>query len=203
MRTWKIRTMTPGADRNANFARCVTKNCAEVTAVGKVLRQLKLDELPQLWNIVRGEMAFIGPRPIATPLYVELCEQIPGFQDRTSVRPGLSNVAQVAIEENGEGENLISDWKERFEAERHYLMNRSVGYDLVVICMTMLYVARKALRLLLRICKNTWTKCYIGTVHRILKACPRSIGNRSANESLKSDLRQLRPLTPQTLSQKQ
>ena len=168
MRTWKIRTMTPGADRNANFARCVTPNCAEVTAVGKVLRQLKLDELPQLWNIVRGEMAFIGPRPIATPLYRELCEQIPGFQDRTSVRPGLSNVAQIAIEENGEGENLLRDWKERFEAERHYLMNRSVGYDLVVICMTLLYVARKASRLLLRVCKNGWTKYCLGIPVRVL-----------------------------------
>ncbi|MFN3193125.1 MAG: sugar transferase [Aureliella sp.] len=152
IRTWKIRTMRPGADRNSDLARCVTQDCPEVTSIGKVLRQLKLDELPQLWNIVMGEMAFVGPRPIATSLYNELCERIEGFEERTSVRPGLSNVAQVAIDENGEGENLLKDWKERFEAEKHYLRLRSVPYDLIVICLTLLYIGRKSVRL---ICSKT------------------------------------------------
>ncbi len=150
MRTWKIRTMTPGADRNQALARCVTKDCAEVTSVGRILRQLKLDELPQLWNIVRGEMAFVGPRPIAGALFSDLCEQIPGFHDRTLVRPGLSNVAQVAIEDNAEGEQLLHDWRERFEAERHYLARQSAGYDVIVISLTLLYVGRKTWKLFAR-----------------------------------------------------
>lgn len=145
LRIWKIRTMQPGADQNPEFARGVTKNCAEVTRVGRMLRQLKLDELPQLWNIVRGEMAFVGPRPIATSLYQELSAKIPGFRDRTLVRPGLSNVAQIAIEDNAQGERVLDDWQERFEAERHYLTHRSARYDCVVLAMTALFVIRKGM----------------------------------------------------------
>ena len=148
MRTWKIRTMRPGADRDQNNARCVSQSNPEVTSVGRWLRALKLDELPQLWNIVNGDMAFVGPRPIAYPLYQELCEHIPEFERRYSVLPGLSNLAQICIEENADGEAVVQDWKLRFEAEKHYLDHRSVIYDQVIICMTVIYVARKFLKLL-------------------------------------------------------
>ena len=153
-RAWKIRTMRPGSDKNLSFARSVSNACPEVTAVGRILRQLKIDELPQLWNIVRGDMAFVGPRPIAFPLYRELCDKIPGFETRSRVRPGLSNVGQVAIEENADEERLIEDWSERFEAELHYLKNYSISYDLVVILLTILYIARKSSRLAWRIIRQ-------------------------------------------------
>lgn len=146
MRTWKIRTMRPGADSNPENARCVQHSNPEITSVGRVLRNLKLDELPQLWNIAIGQMAFVGPRPIAIPLYEELCLKIPGFRDRTSVHPGLSNIGQVSIEENASQDHIIDDWKERFEAEKHYLKFRSISYDLIVIFMTGLYISRKLLR---------------------------------------------------------
>lgn len=147
IRVWKIRTMVPGADRNLQNARCVKNSSPEVTSVGRVLRTLKLDELPQLWNVVIGQMSFVGPRPIALPLHEDLCREIPGFERRTDVRPGLSNIGQVSIEENASGDQLIHDWKERFEAESHYLNNRSIGYDCVVIVLTVLYVLRKSFKL--------------------------------------------------------
>ena len=147
MRVWKIRTMNPGADSNTKFARGVTNDCPEITAIGKVLRQLKLDELPQLWNIVKGEMTFVGPRPIAFSLHQELCEQIPDFEKRNSVHPGLSNIAQVSIEENSDQQSVIRDWRERFQAELHYINNQSIAYDLIVIAMTALYVFRKLLKI--------------------------------------------------------
>jgi len=142
----KIRTMSVGADRDPMLARAVTSASPEVTRIGRYLRDLKLDELPQLWNILRGDMAFVGPRPIAPGLQQFLESQIPGFFARLSVPPGLTSLGQVCIEENESVDQVVEDWTVRFEAERHYLAHRSVTYDLVIIGMTIAYVLRKVLR---------------------------------------------------------
>ena len=143
IQVWKFRTMKPGSDRDPTKARAVTSRDPQVTAIGRILRNLKLDELPQLWNVVRGDMAIVGPRPIAFSLFEELCVAIPGFERRLHVRPGLTNVGQVCIEENAGQEHVIDDWKLRFEAEQHHLMLHSPQYDLVVIGMTAVYIAAK------------------------------------------------------------
>ncbi|MFO1006182.1 MAG: sugar transferase [Planctomycetaceae bacterium] len=143
IRVWKFRTMRPGSDKDLSKARGVQSSDPLVTPIGRILRQLKLDELPQLWNIVRGEMSFVGPRPIASPLFEELCREIQGFEQRLSVRPGLTNVGQVCIEENARQDRVIDDWKLRFESEQHYFRGRSPYYDCVVIGLTALYILRK------------------------------------------------------------
>lgn len=147
---WKIRTMTVGADRNPMLARAVTSGSPEVTRVGRYLRDLKIDELPQLWNIVRGDMVFVGPRPIAPSLQEYLESRIPGFALRLTVPPGLTSLGQVCIDENDAVERVVQDWSVRFEGERHYLAHRSVSYDLVIIGMTFAYCLRKVLRRLPR-----------------------------------------------------
>lgn len=143
---YKIRTMQAGADLNPMLARAVVSDAPEVTRIGRVLRDLKIDELPQLWNVVRGEMALVGPRPIAIPLYEYLAEIIPGFVQRLSVYPGLTSLGQVCIEENAAVEEVVEDWSIRFEGERHYLMNRSVIYDLVIIGLTIRFCLFKAIK---------------------------------------------------------
>jgi len=152
-RAYKIRTMQPGSDRNQTNARCVLNSDPQVTRIGKLLRNLKLDELPQLWNVVRGEMNFVGPRPIATALYEELCREIPGFEERLEVPPGLTNLGQVCIEENLGQDRVVEDWKLRFEAERHYFHHRSMAYDCVIIALTVLYILRKVMHQLVRTSK--------------------------------------------------
>ena len=142
---WKVRTMTVGADRDPKLALAVTSSSPEVTRVGRYLRDLKIDELPQLWNVVRGEMAFVGPRPIAPGLQDYLEKKIPGFATRLSVPPGLTSLGQVCIDENASVERIVHDWSVRFEAERHYLALRSVSYDLIIIGMTLAYCLRKVL----------------------------------------------------------
>lgn len=141
----KIRTMSLGADRDPANAIATLLSNPQITRVGRWLRDLKIDELPQLWNVVRGEMALVGPRPIAKGLHDHLCGQIPGFERRLTVRPGLTNLGQICIEENGDTARVVEDWRLRFDAELHYISNRSVNYDLLILAMTVLFVIRKAL----------------------------------------------------------
>lgn len=141
--TYKIRSMVNGADRDLSLARSVQASNPKVTGIGRVLRDLKLDELPQLWNIVRGEMAFVGPRPIAIPLQRELEQEIEGFERRLSVRPGLTNLGQVCVLESADPDRVVEDWRMRFEAELHHLRNRRPAYDSLIIFVTLLYVCRK------------------------------------------------------------
>ena len=146
---YKIRTMSVGADRNEMLARAVTPDTPEVTRVGRYLRDLKVDELPQLWNVVRGQMAFVGPRPLAPPLQRHLEETIPGFRSRLDVPPGLTSLGQICIDGNEAAEHVVEDWSVRFEGEKHYLAHRSVTYDLAIIFLTAGYCLRKVLRTVL------------------------------------------------------
>jgi lipopolysaccharide/colanic/teichoic acid biosynthesis glycosyltransferase len=144
-KVWKIRTMRLGSDRIVANGLGVTKNDPQVTRIGRILRDLKLDELPQLWNVVLGQMRFVGPRPIALVLHERLCEAIPGFESRLMVPPGLTNVGQVSIYENEVNDRMIADWRLRFESDVHYLRHRSVTYDIVLFCLTLLYLLKKCL----------------------------------------------------------
>ena len=143
---WKITTMRSGSDKVAKYEKGVTLDDPNVTRIGRFLRDTKIDELPQLWNVVRGEMELVGPRPIAPGLHRMLCEQIPGFNHRYLVKPGLTNVSQVSVLENALGDKTIADWKLRFEGEEHYIRNKSVSYDLILIVLTVFFVLRKAAR---------------------------------------------------------
>lgn len=144
----KITTMRAGSHRVSHYERGVSIDDPNVTWVGRFLRDAKLDEVPQLWNIVKGDMEFVGPRPIAPGLHDMLVKEIPGFANRYLVKPGLTSVGQVSVLDNALGEDTLEDWKLRFEGEEHYIRNKSVSYDLILIAMTALYVLRKGLRML-------------------------------------------------------
>lgn len=128
-RIWKFRTMLeertsdglprPDADR--------------LTPFGRRLRATSLDELPELWNILRGEMSFVGPRPLLVdylPLYS------PEQARRHEVRPGLTGWAQI------NGRNAIS-WEERFALDVWYVDHRSLGLDLKILWLTLWRVLRR------------------------------------------------------------
>jgi polysaccharide biosynthesis/export protein len=144
-RAYKLRTMRTGADRNTDAARSVRSGDPMVTPVGRILRTLKIDEAPQLFNVVRGEMALVGPRPIALSFQQELEAKIPGFSARLLVKPGLSSLPQVCVLESQAPDRVVEDWSRRFRMERHYIANQSVAYDLVVIGLTVALILRTAL----------------------------------------------------------
>jgi len=93
---YKIRTMRRDAERGTGAVWC-TQGDPRVTPIGCLLRRSHLDELPQLFNVARGEMALIGPRPERPEIVARLSEQIPGYTDRLEALPGITGLAQVVL----------------------------------------------------------------------------------------------------------
>ncbi len=106
------------------------RNDPRVTPIGKILRRTSVDELPQLFNILKGDMSLVGPRP-ERPLFVEkFKEEIPRYMVKHQVRPGLTGWAQV----NGlRGDTSI---RKRIEYDIYYIENWTVWFDLKIILMT-------------------------------------------------------------------
>jgi lipopolysaccharide/colanic/teichoic acid biosynthesis glycosyltransferase len=112
----------------------------EVTRAGRLLRASKLDELPQLYNVLRGEMSLVGPRPIRPTFFGELCEGIPEYWQRLVVRPGVTGLAQLRLTRE-------MTWAEKLAHDLEYIADRSVRLYLSVIATTMwLIVLRPANR---------------------------------------------------------
>jgi len=93
---YKLRTMVANSEEQTGPT-WSTPNDSRVTAVGRVLRDLHLDELPQLWNVLRGEMSLIGPRPERPELVPRIEAAIPRYRDRLMVRPGITGLAQMHL----------------------------------------------------------------------------------------------------------
>jgi lipopolysaccharide/colanic/teichoic acid biosynthesis glycosyltransferase len=93
---YKLRSMTHECERDSG-PRWSIGNDPRVTRLGRLLRRTHLDELPQLWNVVRGEMSLVGPRPERPELAAELELAYPHFQDRLAVRPGITGLAQIQL----------------------------------------------------------------------------------------------------------
>jgi lipopolysaccharide/colanic/teichoic acid biosynthesis glycosyltransferase len=94
----KFRTLSPNAEERLGpylGEELVQRTHEETTAIGGWLRATQLDEVPQLWNVVRGDMSLVGPRPIRPRFFAALVEELPAYWQRLVVRPGLTGFAQV------------------------------------------------------------------------------------------------------------
>ena len=109
-----------------------------ITRVGRFLRKSRLDELPQFWNILKGDMSFVGPRPIRQHFADMLAEKIPFYGFRFSVKPGLSGWAQVNYDYGGSEEGQM----EKFQYELFYIQNISFFLDLIVVIKTVQKIFR-------------------------------------------------------------
>jgi exopolysaccharide biosynthesis polyprenyl glycosylphosphotransferase len=126
---YKFRSMAQqtGADEAKGWTK---KNDPRVTGFGKFIRKTSIDELPQMWNVLKGDMSLIGPRP-ERPQYVEkFKEEIPRYMVKHQVRPGITGWAQI----NGyRGDTSIS---KRIECDLYYIENWSIGLDFKIIFLT-------------------------------------------------------------------
>jgi lipopolysaccharide/colanic/teichoic acid biosynthesis glycosyltransferase len=128
---WKFRTMTVDAERHGQ-AVWAKANDQRVTTVGRYLRASRLDELPQLLNVIRGDMNLVGPRPERPQLFSELRDQIPNYHHRQRVRPGITGHAQVHLQYD----TSVDDVRRKVEHDLEYITTRSVWQDLVIMIKT-------------------------------------------------------------------
>ncbi len=124
---YKLRSMYKDAE--ANGAQWAEKDDPRVTKVGRFMRKTRIDELPQLFNILKGDMSIVGPRPERPIFTYQFNEEIPGFINRLRVKPGLTGWAQV----NG-GYELTP--AEKLEYDLYYIENRSLWLDIKIILKT-------------------------------------------------------------------
>jgi lipopolysaccharide/colanic/teichoic acid biosynthesis glycosyltransferase len=129
---YKFRTLAPDAESRLGpyYGPELTRRTEqEVTRLGRVLRALYLDELPQLINVVRGDMSLVGPRPIRPGFFDELTAQIPQYWQRLVVRPGLTGFAQMRVTRE-------LSWAEKLSHDFEYIADRSMRLYLFVIAET-------------------------------------------------------------------
>ncbi|MEX2206627.1 MAG: undecaprenyl-phosphate glucose phosphotransferase [Myxococcota bacterium] len=127
---WKFRTMVPDAEARTG-PRWTERQDARVTALGARLRHANLDELPQLWNVLRGEMSLVGPRPERPELIAEFRQRLPGYMRRHTVKAGLTGLAQV----NGWRGNTSIE--RRLDCDIEYIRGWSLRLDLKILGLTL------------------------------------------------------------------
>lgn len=132
----KFRSMV--ADAEANGPQWSSKNDSRITGAGKFLRATRLDEIPQLLNILRGEMSFVGPRPERPEFVATLEQQIPFYAERHLVKPGLTGWAQI----NYPYGDSVQDALEKLRYDLYYIKNRSALLDLSTVLKTVNTVLR-------------------------------------------------------------
>ncbi|NTV09784.1 MAG: sugar transferase, partial [Zoogloea sp.] len=127
-RVIKFRSMHADAERDGE-PRWASRNDARVTRVGRVIRRMRIDELPQLLNVFRGEMSLVGPRP-ERPYFVEqLAGRIPYYSVRHSVKPGITGWAQVRYHYGAS----VDDAEKKLQYDLYYVKNHSLFLDMVIL----------------------------------------------------------------------
>ncbi len=133
----KFRTMTE--PRDSAFRSWGQGDKRRVTAFGRLLRNTHFDELPQLWNVLCGDMNMIGPRPEMLEVEEWACRHVPGFMERLAIRPGLTGRAQITQGYTGQD---VDAYAEKLRINREYLRNLSLLADLDIVLRTAVWMLR-------------------------------------------------------------
>jgi len=129
---YKFRTLAPDAETRLGpyYGEELTRRTEEErTRIGGALRKTHLDEVPQLWNVLRGDMSIVGPRPIRPTFYAQLCRDIPQYWQRLVVRPGVTGFAQTRITRE-------ETWADKLAHDMEYIADRSVSLYFQVLFAT-------------------------------------------------------------------
>ncbi|MDO8583636.1 MAG: sugar transferase [bacterium] len=140
IRIWKYRSMHTDAEAQGPQFPASTKDDPRVTGVGRFLRQTRLDELPQLWNVIHGDLSFIGPRPERPEFVTPLVEKMPYYALRHLTRPGLTGWAQVRFLTPIA---TLDDNLTKLQYDLYYIKNRSLLLDAAILLKTVGIVLRR------------------------------------------------------------
>ena len=124
---YKFRTMCQNAETNG--AVWATRHDPRITRIGRFMRAARLDEIPQLWNVLRGDMGFVGPRPERPEFVQWLSHEIPYYDLRHMIRPGITGWAQVRYQYG----STLEETKRKLEYDLYYLKHLSLGLDLLIL----------------------------------------------------------------------
>jgi lipopolysaccharide/colanic/teichoic acid biosynthesis glycosyltransferase len=134
-RMYKIRSMTHNCE-GLTGARWATRHDPRVTAVGRFLRRSKIDELPQLWNVLGGEMSLVGPRPERPEFVPQLERAIPRYRERLRIRPGLTGLAQIQLPADTD----LASVRRKLAYDLYYVRHKTLLLDAQILLATGLYV---------------------------------------------------------------
>jgi lipopolysaccharide/colanic/teichoic acid biosynthesis glycosyltransferase len=161
---YKLRTMVENCELTTGPVWC-TRDDPRVTGIGRILRDTHLDELPQIWNVLRGEMSLIGPRPERPEIVARLERTIPNYLDRIAVRPGLTGLAQVQLPADSDDDSV----RRKLACDRYYASLLSPWLDLRIALCTCLYLFSAVLKAL---------------CHSLVSSCKREIERRFGDSAL-------------------
>lgn len=128
---YKFRSMVTNAEKDG-VAQWAAKNDSRITRVGKIIRKGRLDELPQLYNVLNGDMSFVGPRPERPEFVEKLAKAVPYYEERHRVKPGLTGWAQVCYSYG----DTVGDSIEKLQYDLYYVKNYSLLLDLLILLQT-------------------------------------------------------------------
>lgn len=131
IRVHKFRSMRTDAEKDGK-AVWAQKNDSRVTRVGNFMRQTRIDELPQIFNVLKGEMSFVGPRPERPQFVEDLAQQIPYYKERHRVKPGITGWAQLCYPYGAS----VQDAEEKLKYDLYYIKNHSLLFDLYILVRT-------------------------------------------------------------------
>ncbi len=127
----KFRSMSTNAESDG-VAQWATKNDTRVTRVGQLMRTTRIDELPQILNVLRGDMSFVGPRPERPQFVEQLAQTIPYYRERHAVKPGITGWAQVCYPYGAS----LKDSMQKQEFDLYYIKNHTIFLDMLILCQT-------------------------------------------------------------------
>jgi lipopolysaccharide/colanic/teichoic acid biosynthesis glycosyltransferase len=139
---YKLRTLKPGAEArlgNVYGEELSSRTEQEVTAVGKAARLTHIDEVPQLFNVIRGDMSMVGPRPVRPAFFYRLVEEVPQYWQRLVIRPGVTGFAQTRITRE-------DSWEDKLIHDLEYIADRSIRLYLRVLSATVARIITLTLR---------------------------------------------------------
>jgi lipopolysaccharide/colanic/teichoic acid biosynthesis glycosyltransferase len=127
----KFRSMSVDAEKDGE-AVWAQHNDSRITRVGQVIRKFRLDELPQLLNVLRGQMSFVGPRPERPEFVADLNEKIPYYRERHCVKPGITGWAQLSYSYGSSEQDAL----EKLQYDLYYVKNHSLLFDTMILLQT-------------------------------------------------------------------